>query len=136
MKPDTDHSIPALSKQLPEQETAAVEGDLEMTKLCAEAMGYHSLLSHPAAELPIPCVDAEGVTCAYDPLHIDAQAMALMKRFKLHPIPDNDREGYWDVFVGKPYSPSVYGSDPDLNRAIVECVAKLEQARTTEGDSR
>lgn len=101
--------------------------DLEMTKLAAEAMGFSSLVA-------IPTVESTGVRYAapqyaYCPLHDDAQAMALVKKFRLHPIPDNDREGYWDVFVGKRYSPTVYGSDPDLNRAIVECVAKMQANR-------
>jgi len=76
--------------------------DLEITKLCAEAMGYRNS-SH------------------YNPLHDDAQAMALVKRQGLH-------------IVWQPMCPDIWkvddtthvAADKDLNRAICECVAKMQ----------
>ena len=65
--------------------------DLEMTRLAAEAMGY---LHHPATG-GYPCVQqigsrfnfieapSENQYPPYDPLHDDAQAMALARRFPL-----------------------------------------------------
>lgn len=84
--------------------------DLKMTQLCAEAL--------------LPNVWAHG---EWNPLHDDAQAMALMKRFMLD----------IDAFVGM--AQLGYGdgdrftsySDESLNRAIVECVAKMQAAKVS-----
>ena len=86
--------------------------DLEMIKKCAEKMG----------------IDAERVGLnewsnrPYDPLHDDAQAMALVKKFYLSIIRNDktpDVPPHWTV-TDKTW----LGISPDLNRAIVECVAK------------
>jgi hypothetical protein len=83
--------------------------DLEMTRLCAEAMFDRLAWEQRLFD--------------YDPLHDDAQAMALMKRF------DVLRSSPTTVYTfahcdedGTPY----YHSNDDLNRAIVECVAKIQ----------
>jgi len=56
-----------------------------------------------------------------DPLHDDAQAMALVKRFRLQIDPHDEQ---WNVAaVGKAAS-----LREGLNRAIVECVAKMQQS--------
>ena len=63
----------------------------------------------------------------YDPLHDDAQAMALVKRFKLWTGYDDTDNG-WKVRPW-PYLPNddgPYGLGFDLNRAIVECVAQMQ----------
>ena len=55
-------------------------------------------------------------------LHDDAQAMALVKRHKLSMYWDHE-DGVWCV------APGLTGHDisnTDLNRAIVECVAKVD----------
>ena len=104
--------------------------DLEMTRLCAEAMGYDF---HPPKKFIFPTVSATrnqlvpfvAHNSPYDPLHDDAQAMALVKKFELNIGPDVQGEDGWSV--------SDYGGDgevfsQDLNRAIVECVAKMQQA--------
>ena len=46
--------------------------DLELTKLCAEAMGIEIS----------PVRHGDGDFSLYDPLHDDAQAMALVKKFE------------------------------------------------------
>ena len=81
--------------------------DLEMTKLCAEAMG--------------PSGRDERT---YDPLHDDAQAMALVKKFQIN-------IAWYEVNMPRPtFEPTVYmWRKKDLNRAIVECVAKMQAAK-------
>ncbi len=96
--------------------------DLEMTKLCAEAMGYEVLQKYP----PHPSITAcplegyiNGIWSRYEPFVNDAQAMALVKKFHLQ----INWKGCWPA-VGS-WEP-VHGSD--LNRAIVECAAKSPEA--------
>jgi hypothetical protein len=87
--------------------------DLEMTKLCAEAMGIVQSMH----------VNEDGLWTYY-PLHDDAQAMALVKKFHL--------ECYWNGSVwGVLDGPSGCAHElrGDLNRAIVECVAKMQAAK-------
>lgn len=96
--------------------------DLEMTKLCAKAMGLK--------------LDADGDYISwgspvkYDPLHDDAQAMALVKHFRLDISgdvrPEPESEPIWVVA-----SPNLFpdADGEDLNRAIVECVAKMQSAK-------
>lgn len=85
--------------------------DLEIRKACAEAMG-----------LPW-----EGAQYVYDPLHDDAQAMALLQKFG----PEiNMMAGYfdceWVVNVGISQPIVEVHHDTDLNHAICLCVAKLK----------
>lgn len=96
--------------------------DLEMIKKCAEKMGYE--FSDATGTI---CVSKAGVG-NYNPLHDDAQAMALLKKFHLLLYCDKvntsafDEEYLWGV-VSEDMS---FGTENfDLNRAIVECVAKL-----------
>ena len=90
--------------------------DFEMTTLCAEAMG-------------VP------LDRAYDPLNDDTQAMALVKRFQFVIERDPKRSDYFGVTLfpprvdGKTQVTQVVRHAPNLNRAIVECVAKLQGAR-------
>ena len=107
--------------------------DLDITNLCAEAMGYRLTggpCSEPAVRVEIQ-VELSGKShfreIAFDPLHDDAQAMALVKKLDL----SIDRGGqathqpWWGVrAVG---IRMVHNND--LNRAICECVAKMMKAR-------
>lgn len=84
--------------------------DLELTRLCAEAMNY------PPG--------------SYDPLYDDAQAMTLVKA--LHLTIDRPNENgdwfatyYYDDTDKNPRC----GVSKDLNRAIAQCVAKMQQAK-------
>jgi len=106
--------------------------DLEITKLCAEAMGLK--LWRDSTEFNEAnwkhdqnlWVDSgsPGNHWLYCPLRNDAQAMALLKKYidtydaLVNPI------GYR---VGAPGGGFV--KDKDLNRAIVTCVAKLQLAK-------
>ena len=112
--------------------------DLEMTKLCAEAM---ELTVVRADEFGVfveddDLADAANATgcnsCSlppwrYDPLHNDAQTMALMKRIKLMADWRGDPEGdVWQV-----EGESSWSMNHDLNGAIVECVARMQTAKVS-----
>lgn len=97
--------------------------DLEMTKLCAEAIGKvpHASTRKEYQGVPV------GVWLAchkYDPLHNDEQAMALVKKLKLTVSYEIDHWEAWNHLDN--WHPShIVGGDENINRAIVECVAKM-----------
>ena len=99
-----------------------------MTKACAEAMNVEL----PDRDDPVAMMfvrgkvrTAEGWT-KYDPLHDDAQAMALVKRFNMGI--GQDSEGRWSAVMQKPtYCQSFHHAT--LNAAIVHCVAALQRER-------
>lgn len=96
--------------------------DLEMTRLCAEAMGFDNLVYSDG--WPFTYREAFGSVAMadkYTPLTNDAQAMALVKKFRL--FIDGSRESYWQVHCAPDYG----SFNSDLNRAIVECVAKMRR---------
>ena len=96
--------------------------DLEITKLCAEAMG----LDWTEAVQHIWDMSPPHKEDPYDPLHDDAQAMALVKRFGLN-IWFNEHSWPWRVVGGAHDEGDVWNTD--LNRAICECVAKMQAAK-------
>jgi hypothetical protein len=103
--------------------------DLELTKLCAEAMGWTFV---PDGNLPNRGWKAahyvqEGAlvewSFKYDPLHDDDQAMALVKKFRISTYPEVD---FWWAHVEMQGD---HTAGQTLNRAIVECVAKMQEAK-------
>ena len=101
--------------------------DLEITRRCAEAMGYDEYSEHLGAQGRIWIYlerDAGIGTRNYDPLHDDAQAMALVKKFGLF-ISCGSKQ-WWQV--SEDDISYTYGNE-SLNRAICECVAKIQKAR-------
>ena len=116
--------------------------DLEMTRLGAEAMDidlhFPASLGGRKEDYLLPHMDQNGRFLGgywwgedgvYDPLHDDAQAMALVKKFKLLV---NNGVGHsstdlWHVQTQDDRDESVECND--LNRAIVECVAKMQAAK-------
>lgn len=109
--------------------------DLEIVKRCAEAMGW---VVKPTSQeygqgRPFRVYDKEDDWVIYgigdgwsiakfDPLHDDAQAMALLKKFKVELLIDKSDQWYAKTFgIGSPCI-----ANADLNRAICECVANLE----------
>lgn len=97
--------------------------DLEITKLCAEAMGNIQFRDGGFYRLH----DGAGMTepawfeFIYAPLTHDEQAMALLKKF---PIAIGVvRGGGWIVACDATGGWRQYAN---LNRGIVECVAKLQ----------
>ena len=113
--------------------------DLEMTKLCAEAMGIEGHPVRDGQEMWSPegwekNKDAIMTHCwpfqIWNPLHDDAQAMALVKKLMLSVGRNQGVE--WDVEnrhspFGEQY---VCVMNKDLNRAVVECVAKMQETKT------
>ena len=85
--------------------------DLEITRLGADAM-RPAIYLHPK----------------FDPLHDDAQAMALVKKFCLD-IECHAREPIWTVLFDDNERYSKVRECPDLNRAICLCVARIQQAK-------
>ena len=90
--------------------------DLELIKRCAEKMGLDV----------IQCPDFEGWWFngrndeEYNPLTDDAQAMALVKRFRLDIASGSKSATLWAVMLGANQC-----VDHDLNRAIVRCVSVM-----------
>ncbi len=102
--------------------------DLEMTKLCAEAMGLSSLVAIPHAESTHMAHSPPQYS--YNPLHDDAQAMALVRKCKLTVIyngPDCFAE--WSVGPDGMNSSHFDSDGDDLSRAIVECVAEMQASK-------
>lgn len=100
--------------------------DLEITKLCAEAMGLNPIAIN-GGEVVIGITPSRYV---YQPLINDAQAMALVKRFRLSVWTETV---YW--LVADPASEDRFRAmNTDLNRAICESVAKMQAAQY--GDNR
>ena len=101
--------------------------DLEMTKLCAEATGWGSLGSPMIIRNgEVICAPGSSAEFSYDPLYDDAQAMALVKKLHLQISYYNSNPTEWRC-VSQNGMDQVH--DPDLNRAICECVAKMQAAK-------
>ena len=95
--------------------------DLEMTKLCAKAMGY-SLRVLDSGDLWVDDGRIPQDGFVYYPLHEDDQAMALVKKFQ----PAICWDTKWCVDMTCTVDdPSMIVYHENLNRAIVECVAKM-----------
>ena len=125
--------------------------DLEITELCAEAMGWKHLgavgVEPPRQGEPDPkglwCLsggndwweDPEGhAVCARcsgipDPLHDGAQAMALVKRFCLNLYAIKADGGTW---ICKTPDEDFVGRGFDINDAICECIAKMQFTKRKE----
>ena len=101
--------------------------DLEITKLCARAMGYEFVEQYGDPRgASITYLNKSGVKCYYwRPLHDDAQMAALVKEFRLSVFFDHEN-GHWCVSL------DLTGEDicnADLNRAACMCVAKMEKGK-------
>lgn len=107
--------------------------DLEKTKLCWQAMGDLPAVVEHEGQLRFGYQSCMGP--AYDPLHDDAQAMALVKRFNLALSYEWEDGKPIGCYVREPHSGRYHHVGVlELNRAIVDCVAKMEadkQARET-----
>lgn len=99
--------------------------DLEMTKLCAEAMGFEPELR--GSDVLISYGATTVTTVRYHPLDNDAQMAALVKKFWLRIEPPFGSKP-WLAARG-PSGPFIW--DADLNRAVVECVAQMQTAKVT-----
>lgn len=103
--------------------------DLEITRLCAEAMGLE------IAEDADPIHYWQGRNPSsfirYEPLHDDAQAMALLKKFHIN-SEWKEEDQIWETELWRKsltgFSADV-GKNAELNRAICECVAKMQKGK-------
>ena len=102
--------------------------DLEITKLCAEAMGYQlSYEWHFHFPPGISVGTGKGDLERYNPLHDDVQCMALVKRLGLNVewIPESAHmRARW--LVSTRYASA---AETDLNRAVCSCVAQMQAAK-------
>ena len=101
--------------------------DLEMTKLCAEAMGYEVI--EPTEFYPNVTAVFDQQIQPYFPLHDDTQAMALVKKFELQATWRADLKEWLVIRYSEPFVMNGDTYATDLNRAIVECVAKMQVDR-------
>lgn len=99
--------------------------DLEMTALCADAMGHTPEVHQDRVYV----YDRESAPFGYDPLQNDEEAMALVKKFQLW-ISSFPEEG-WRVQYDATEK-DIESINRDLNRAIVECVALMQAAIRTD----
>jgi len=105
--------------------------DLEIVQKCAEAMGLACYVDS-YGDLCLPDVDHDGDNYIYNPLRDDAQAMALVKRFKADicwALDSSGNDGLWFVDIGDTTSEGYADRDADLNRAICLVVAKMQAAK-------
>ena len=122
--------------------TDAELSDLELCRLCAEAMGYKVIGPYYADATELVVAERpesfSPFIFNYAPLKRDAQAMALVKRFRLVVEPFVHMEipphALWNVRVPRSLNePLIAGVDADLNRAICLCVARMQEAKRKEG---
>lgn len=106
--------------------------DLEITKACAEAMGLKIIATAGDG----PDVYVEGPSYpgrqGYDIYFFndDAQAMALVKKFGLLIGRGNFvTKRRIVMFPGKPESAAMCESETEINKAICECVAKMQKGK-------
>lgn len=104
--------------------------DIEITRLCAEAMGWkvrpssrkERFIAQINPDRSIAIGEGTSTMGKYEPLHDDAQAMALLTRFRLSVAGSCQKS--WLVT-----SDNYACKNADLNRAICECVAKMQEAK-------
>lgn len=120
-----------------QKDSSTEHADLVATKLCAEAMG-EDYFRQPIRDVVLgDCViRGNTVHAGWNPITNDAQAMALARRFMMT----------LDLFAGAASIPNLTGSDcsahrfiafsdESINRAIVECVAKMQQNSVSRSDN-
>lgn len=101
--------------------------DLELTKACAGAMDFPTVVHEHNEHLPswswsVQIQMREGGFTLYDPLHDDAQAMALVRTLRLCIIHDGEQ---WQAGSSFDFSQPI--CDADLNRAI--CRAAMQSSK-------
>jgi hypothetical protein len=105
--------------------------DLEITKLCAEAMGIKIADVWNGKYVQIAEDDPAAMqylSPAWCPLEDDAQAMALVKRFGLR-IDKHELDG-WSVRKDHGFNrPPDQGFNGELNCAICQCVAEMQSQK-------
>ena len=100
--------------------------DLEITRLCAEAMG-HTVLKEIGDGWLLTTYFPDG-SRLYHPITNDEQAMTLMKKFKLS-VGYSEEWGAKMETIGELLSGSFHY--PDLNAAVCVCVANWQKGKAT-----
>ena len=100
--------------------------DLEINGACAEAIRIQTVVHPIRGKIMRHWFWVGNIEQMYDPLHDDAQAMVLVKKFQLF---ISHWRGKWTVSTGIGGHDKTGAQYSDLNRAICECVAKLEKAK-------
>ena len=103
--------------------------DLTATRLCAEAMGIEVNMRPIRGTIMRHWYMKGHVETEYNPLYDDAQAMALVKKFKMTVCWTNAIYGLWRARVwyeGKTGAIGEEFDNDDLNRAIVYCVSAMQ----------
>ena len=110
--------------------------DREITRLCAQAMGWHvgklasKVVAYKVNACAIIAGNAQGGESVYDPLHDDAQCMALVKRFGIGFDPTRG-EDFASAAIRDEHGTMLIYCDPSLNRAICLCVANMQSKEST-----
>lgn len=108
--------------------------DMELTTATALAMGFTILYDRSVGETPyLDCEDRLGkrVYMMWCPLESDEQCMALVRKLGLTIDPQEDKPPFtWRVCAAMDgdWNNQINAEGLDLNRAIVECAAKLHSA--------
>jgi hypothetical protein len=116
------HVLPAESKEMT---------DLEITRLCAEAMGFTLRRGPPKFEY----IETEPDGDYYDPLHNAAQCFALIETLLLSIQDPSFSTSGVNWCVDAPFG-CITSDKPDLKRAICECVASMQIAKRIRSESK
>ena len=100
--------------------------DLEINNLCAKAFYGKAVRSDVGGKLYVEPWDSEEIIL-YDPLHDDAQAMELVKKFNLRLDRTRSIPEKWGVYSSGYFHNMQIGDD--LNRLICLCVANLQEPK-------
>ena len=106
--------------------------DLEITRLCAEAMKMRLNWADDQDDHPGSYWDHDGSYRTYWPLYNDAQAMALVKKLQMLVRWDGGVHGWTAGCWYEGSKGQAIWTDwtaQDLNSAICECVAKMQAAK-------
>ena len=102
--------------------------DLEITKLCAEAMGFESIGIEEDRHGQFVQVWYKSDWLTWQPLIDDAQAMVLVKKFHIALGWNPGWAAFRQDTKKWVYGTEVDGRD-DLNRTICNCVAKMQASK-------
>jgi|SRR5712671_2171321 len=109
---------------------------LELTKKCAEAMGFiicaRDMLDQDGFVPRV--VYVSNPYRRYDPFLDAAQAFELLCKFKLHISPPDEQDGRWEAYTLRdPLDPdsgvTAHALDESLNIAIMKCIVELQDGR-------
>lgn len=95
--------------------------DLEITRLCAEAMGITGWLTQD--DPMVTNANGEFIE-PYDPIHDDAQAMALVKKWHIQIYYDGKIHDDGEWATESEYA-GIGAIHSDLNRSICLCIADI-----------